>query len=120
VFTVGLRSKEIEGKSFSEMSELLSTRLESLKLEIINYKDAEWKASFIRKCEVLYEELLSVWDDDWIKHASGKRLIDDLYKEFSINIPKLTLKRKLVKRMKIEKNEDWTLVKSKIIDALSN
>lgn len=115
----GLRAKDVEGKNFSEMAEILSGRLRVLKSEIGDYIDSEWKKDFIGKCENKHKELLPTWNESWIKLASGKRLIDDLYKEYTINTSKLVLKRKLAKRISIEKTEDWTLVKSKILDALS-
>ena len=46
----GLRSKDIEGKSFDEMTEILSGRLKTLKSEIQDFDDSEWKINFIKKC----------------------------------------------------------------------
>lgn len=114
-----LRAKEIERKSFDEISKILSSRLEKIKVEIKSFDIAKWEKEFVELCNKRHEALLPEWQDAWIKQANGKRLIDDLYKEYSINISKLSLKRKLAKRIKIDKSEDWTLVKSKIQDALS-
>ncbi len=116
--SVGHRSKDIEGKTFEEIAGILSSRLETLKSEMQSYDNSEWKSQFIEKCNSKHSELLPLWSESWVKQVSGKRLIDDLYREYTIHIPKLTLKRKLAKRIKIDKTEDWTLVKSKIIDAL--
>ena len=118
--SVGLRSQDIEGKDFSKMAEVLSERLGVLKLEIQAFDHSQWKSDFIEECNKRHSELLPVWNESWIKLASGKRLIDDLYKEYTINISKLVLKRKLAKRISIDKTEDWTLVKSKILDALNS
>ncbi|MCK9621590.1 MAG: AAA family ATPase [Methylobacter sp.] len=118
--SVGVRSKDIEGKSFAEMAEILSDRLNTLKLEIQNHDNSNWKNTFIDTCNTKHAELLPIWEDNWFKQASGKRLIDDLYKEYKISIAKLTLKRRLAKRLKADKTEDWTLVKSKILDALTH
>jgi len=115
--SVGHRSKDIEGKTFEEIAGILSNRLESLKSEMQGHNNSEWKSQFIEKCNSKHSELLPLWSESWVKQVSGKRLIDDLYREYTIQIPKLTLKRKLAKRIKIDKTEDWTLVKSKIIDA---
>ncbi|MEM9118200.1 MAG: AAA family ATPase [Cyanobacteria bacterium P01_F01_bin.56] len=115
----GLRAKEIEGKSFTEMSDILLERLIKISSELQDINIDSWKDDFVEKCNGELSENSSSWGEDWIKYASGKRLIDDLYKEYSMNIPKLLFKRKLVKRMMIEKTEDWTLVRSKIQDALA-
>lgn len=118
--SAGLRAKEIEGKTFDEMAVVLSGRLNELKNNIQSFKLDDWKVDFVKSCNESHKELIPKWEEEWIKQASGKRIIDDLYKEYQINIPKLSLKRKLVKRMLVDKTEDWTLVKSKIQDALSN
>lgn len=116
--SVGHRSKDIEGKTFEEIAGILSNRLETLKSEMQGYDNSEWERQFIEKCNSKHSELLPLWNESWVKQVSGKRLIDDLYREYPIHIQKLTLKRKLAKRIKMDKTEDWTLVKSKIIDAL--
>lgn len=116
--SAGLRVKDVEGKKFEEIATILSERLTVLKSEIQGHDDTQWKSNFIEKCQSRHSELLPLWNEAWIKQASGKRLIDDLYKEYTINISKLALKRKLSKRMHLNNSEDWTLVKSKIIDAL--
>ncbi|WP_447965441.1 ATP-dependent nuclease [Nitrospira sp. Ecomares 2.1] len=115
----GLRMNDIAGKTFEEMAQTLSNRLSGLKTEIQDFEESNWKKEFLEMCEKQHEELLPLWDKEWIKKASGKRLIDDLYKEYTLNISKLNLKRKLAKRIQRNKTEDWTLVKSKIRDALN-
>lgn len=116
----GLRAKDVEGKAYQEMAKVLSGRLESLKTEIHDFNDSKWEENFLKMCDARHTELLPLWSESWIKLASGKRLIDDLYKEYKINVSKLVLKRKLSKRMQTDKTEDWTLVKSKIHDALGS
>jgi len=118
--SAGLRAKDVEGKQFDEIATILSGRLMALKAAIQNHDDAQWKSNFIQKCNSRHSELLPLWNESWVKQASGKRLIDDLYREYTINISKLALKRKLSKRMYLNKTEDWTLVKSKILDALGS
>ena len=53
------------------------------------------------------------------KHCNGKRLIDDIYREYRVRHTKFDFKRRLAKRMKNEQSEDWTLVKSKLRDAMA-
>jgi len=118
--SAGLRSKDVEGKDFDQIAPILSGRLSALRSEVENHDDSTWQSNFIAKCKERHSELLPQWNEAWIKQASGKRLIDDMYKEYTINISKLALKRKLSKRININKTEDWTLVKSKIIDALGS
>ena len=118
--SAGLRAKEIEGKSFSQMVKILSKRLDTLQSELHSYDSSKWQANFIQQCESRHKELEAVWKASWITHDSGKRLIDDIYKKYTVKVSKLSLKRRLAKRIKMEETEDWTLVKSKIRDALSD
>jgi len=118
--SVGMRYKEIEGKDFSEIANILASRIINLKEYVSDFHEADWKSDFVSQCQKRYLELESLWRNSWIKLASGKRLIDDLYKDYTINIPKLVLKRRLAKRIHIDQSEDWTLVKSKIRDALNS
>jgi hypothetical protein len=46
-------------------------------------------------------------------------LIDDIYREYRVRHTKFDFKRRLAKRMKNEQSEDWTLVKSKLRDAMA-
>jgi hypothetical protein len=114
----GLRNNDVEGKNFDEMAEALSIRLTRIQADVQGFDASTWKDEFVQECQQKHQELTPTWNESWIKYASGKRLIDDLYKNYKINISKLALKRKLAKRILVNKSEDWTLVKSKIIDAL--
>lgn len=118
--SAGLRTKDVERKNFEEIAQILSGRLTALKSEIQNHDDSKWRSDFMQKCKSRHSELLPIWDESWEKYASGKRLIDDLYNEYKLKVSKLALKRKLAKRIYSDKSEDWTLVKSKILDALSS
>ncbi len=115
----GLRSSEIERKNYSEISEILSGRLVKIKEELLDFDEATWKSDFISRCEEQRSKLDSDWTEEWLKLCNGKRLIDDIYREYTIRgLSKFEFKRRLARRMKSEQTEDWTLVKSKIRDAL--
>lgn len=114
----GLRSSEIERKTYSEISETLAGRLVGIKQELQSFDEASWKTNFVSQCEDLRSQLESDWTEDWIKLCNGKRLIDDIYREYTVRLSKFDFKRRLAKRMRIEQTEDWTLVRSKIRDAL--
>jgi hypothetical protein len=115
----GMRSSEIERKSFSEMADILAARLQSIKSGLSAFDSATWKIDFISKCSALHGQREGQWKEEWLKLCSGKRLIDDIYREFTLRgVSKFDFKRGLARRMKAEQTEDWTLVKSKIRDAL--
>jgi predicted ATPase len=114
----GIRPAEIERKSFPEIAVILAERLLSIKAGLHTFDPQLWTTQFISICTSDHAKLEHQWKDDWLKLCSGKRLIDDIYQEYVIRISKFDFKRRLAKRMKLEQTEDWTLVKSKIRDAL--
>jgi predicted ATPase len=114
----GMRPSEIERKSYPEIATILAGRLLGIRSSLDQFVREEWQKAFVSKCEAKHAVLAEMWKNDWIKLCSGKRLIDDIYREYSPRISKLYFKRRLAKRMKDEQTEDWTLVKSKLRDAL--
>lgn len=114
----GLRPSEIERKSLIDIADVIVARLVKIQSIFRDFEPTAWSKDFVEKCDARHAELEEQWRNEWYKHCSGKRLIDDLYREYDIRVAKLDLKRRLAKRMKAEQTEDWTLVKSKLIDAL--
>ena len=114
----GLRSSDVSHKTYEEIADILSRRLEGIKAELNDFEEHSWKTNFISKCDALHQEMKTQWDEEWQRLCSGKQLIDDLYRDYTINISKFELKRRLVRAMKANQTDDWTLVRSKIRDAL--
>jgi predicted ATPase len=114
----GIRPSEIERKSYPEIADILAGRLANIKSSLDTFDRDKWKGGFVSKCETKHAEQVDRWKNDWVKFCSGKRLIDDVYREYTVRLSKFDFKRRLAKRMKDDQTEDWTLVKSKIRDAL--
>lgn len=114
----GLRTKEIERKTYQDIGTALASRLASIKSDLGKFDHDTWEKEFVSKCKARHSEMEQVWKNEWVKRCSGKRLIDDIYREYTIKLQKFDFKRKIAKRMLADQTEDWTLVKSKIRDAL--
>ena len=114
----GLRSSEVSRRSYMEIADVLAERLERIGKHLQNYDAVGWKGNFIQRCEERHSQLEEQWKAQWVQLCSGKRLIDDIYEEYRVNVSKFDLKRRLVRRMKMEESEDWTLIRSKLRDAL--
>lgn len=114
----GLRSSDVVRKSYEDIGEVLSNRLQEIKSALDDFDKIGWKQEFVRNCELRHSDLKEEWRDEWIKLCSGKRLLNDLYEEYTIRTSKMDLKRRLVRRMRNEESEEWTLIRSKIRDAL--
>lgn len=114
----GLRPAEIIRKSYSEIGVALAARLSIIRASLEPFTPEEWARAFVAQCESEDAQLRQSWQEGWIKQCNGKRLIDDIYRENTIRTGKFNLKRRLAKRMKSEQTEEWTLVRSKLRDAL--
>ena len=114
----GLRPFEIAGKTYEEMASILTERLVRIQSHLSAFSPADWSQTFVKQCELQMNAQKESWQDDWSVLCSGKRLIDDIYQSYSIRIAKFDLKRRLVKRMKLEQTDDWRLIKGKIREAL--
>jgi predicted ATPase len=115
----GMRPSETDRKSFSEIATVLAGRLQTIRSDLNAFDEESWKIQFVALCTRAHAELEVQWKEQWLKLCSGKRLIDDIYREYTVRgLSKFDFKRRLAKRMKSEQTEDWTLVKSKIRDAL--
>jgi len=116
----GMRPLEIERRSYPEIADILAARLAAIKSSLDGFDPAQWKSGFVLRCEAEHAEQFGRWSNDWVKVCSGKRLIDDIYREYTVRMSKFEFKRRLARRMKDEQTEDWTLVRSKIRDALGS
>lgn len=114
----GLRPSEIVHKPYRAIGDILAGRLTEIRTALQAFPSSDWIATFVSRCEARDAELRQHWQEDWIKHCNGKRLIDDIYQEYKVNRSKFEFKRRLARRIKGEQSEDWTLVKSKLRDAM--
>lgn len=114
----GLRTADLVDNSYDNIAEVLSDRLEEIQKEVQTFDKVEWKRNFVQQCICRHAELEQGWREEWIRLCSGKRLIDSVYQEYTIRISKFDLKRRLARRMRLERSEEWTLIRSKIRDAL--
>jgi predicted ATPase len=114
----GLRPSEISQKSYRMIGDILAGRLTGIRDGLQAFRSGDWVATFVARCEARDADLRQRWQEDWIRQCSGKRLIDDIYKTYRVRRGKFDFKRRLAKRMRTEQSEDWTLVKSKLRDAM--
>ena len=114
----GLRQSEITQKSYAEIADLLANRLTTIQISLQEFQPEAWKATFVARCAEKEAEMKERWQEEWMKLCDGKRLINDLYREYKVRKSKFDFKRRLATRMKAEQTEDWTLVKSKLRDAM--
>jgi hypothetical protein len=114
----GLRPREIVGKSYSEMAEVLFSRLGVLKGQICGLAEADWKKTFSVECETEHHRRQVVWDSEWLTLCDGKRFFRDLHQLYGVKVSPIKLKKMIVERMQREQTDAWVLVEKLLIEGL--
>ncbi|WP_206237964.1 ATP-dependent nuclease [Novosphingobium terrae] len=114
----GLRPKEIQLKTIPDAAKILWQRIEKLKDDVTALEETTWVDAFVAECERAHSEFEATWKTDWKKVASGKILIDDLYKEYEIKMSKSEFKKTIISVMSTRKTETWRSINSVLIEYL--
>jgi len=114
----GLRPREIMGKTYADMSEVLFTRLEDIQRQVASLNRAKWKKEFVENCQTKEKIERTQWESDWLMLCDGKRFFRDLYQHYKIKKSYLKFKRLIVERMKSEQTDAWILIKNLLTEAL--
>jgi predicted ATPase len=114
----GIRPAEIERRSCRDIGGILAARLSRIQEALHDLDSAGWQSAFVEKCDAKRAGLVEQWQEGWVRVCNGKRLIDDLYREYAIHLNKVELKRRLIRRLKRDGAEEWTLIRTKLMDAL--
>lgn len=115
----GLRATEIASKDYKEAARILSDRLLRIRKALMDFNQISWLAEFEEKCIACEKKKTDDWHDNWTKLASGKQVFDDLYRRYTIPLPKVELKKRVGRKMLAARTEDWTLVRAKLNEAIS-
>jgi len=115
---LGLRPREILGKAYEEMADLLFSRVTVLKDQICALIEADWKKDFVLRCNAEHARRQLAWNSDWIVHCDGKRFFRDLHQRYGVKISPLKLKKMIVERMQREQTDAWVLVEKLLGDGL--
>ncbi len=114
------RREDFELPTFEEIANSIAARMDATTDALEKLDTAVWRHDFVQECRKLFDARESDWADNWKKLSNGKHLIDGLYNQYTVSYPKHKLKRALIRRMKEQATEDWTLVSTKIARALDN
>lgn len=114
----GLRPKEVQNKTYPDMSDILFARLALLQSQVGSLVEMDWKKEFIERCEAEHAVKVSQWDVDWADLCDGKRFFRDLQSKFSIRTSPIKFKKMIAERMRNEKVDAWVLVNQLLSDAL--
>ena len=115
----GLRPKEIVGKTYAEIADVLFFRVDVLKNQICGLAEPDWKRDFTSECEAEHIKRQALWEPDWLTLCDGKRFFRDLHQDYGIKVSPLKLKKMIVERMQREQTNSWVLVEKLLIGALT-
>lgn len=116
----GIRPNDLSSKDYGLAAAILSERLMRISETLSAMKEDEWRAAFVKDCQLREKEIEDDWRNNWAKLCSGKQLFDDLYKKFPVQLSKPELKKRIMRKMLAERTEDWTLIRSKITDSVND
>jgi predicted ATPase len=114
----GLRPREILGKTYDEMANILFNRLETIQDQVKGLAQDDWKKSFKEKCESMHITQKDKWDSEWIAQCDGKRFFRDLHKKYEIKVSPIKFKKMIIDRMLREQADAWILMEKLLSDAL--
>ena len=114
----GLRPREIIGKSYADMSDILFSRLQTMKSQICMLSETDWKSAFVSACEEEHSRRQAQWDSDWLTLCDGKRFFRELHQLYGVKVSPIKLKKMVVERMQREQTDAWVLIEKILADAL--
>jgi predicted ATPase len=115
----GLRSTDLSTGILSEIAKVLAMRLESIAGQIRAFDLPTWVRDFEEEVKQAEQKIQEDWSRDWIRLCDGKRVIKDLYSRYSINIDKLSFKRRVIQQMREKPSETWRVVESRLRETLA-
>ncbi|MCJ2096641.1 AAA family ATPase [Methylobacterium sp. J-072] len=110
----GLRPSEMKDKSITEFAEVLWNRIARIGLQTSNLNKSTWIATLTKRASEIEANLQSDWIESWRSDADGKILLEDIFQKYTVNVDRLTMKRKIIKAMKNEGTENWHTIKALI------
>ncbi|MCJ2141503.1 ATP-dependent nuclease [Methylobacterium sp. E-066] len=110
----GLRPSEMKDKSITEFAEVLWNRIARIVLQTSNLNKSTWIATLTTRASEIEANLQSDWIESWRSDADGKILLEDIFQKYTVNVDRLTMKRKIIKAMKNEGTENWHTIKALI------
>jgi len=114
----GLRPKEIAGKNFSEMSDVLFGRIALMKSQMDRIEESDWKQAFVQACEHEHHKMRAAWDNDWLVQCDGKRFFLDLHNRYRLKVSPLRFKKEIAETMRATKSKGWVQIHQLLDEAL--
>lgn len=114
---VGLTAKEVKGKGVEEIASLQLQKLKEVE-SVLNSRTAnsEWADEF--KCRHAEKKLERepIWENDWKKLCSGKVLMEDIQREYTLNMDLTKFKCIVASELARLQKDDITILKGIVVD----
>jgi hypothetical protein len=117
---VGLRREEILNKSLEQISKSLIERIVKVQNQLAQINVSSWEAEFNEAVATERKLLEAIWETNWIDDCDGKRLLEDLSKEVTLNLPLKRFKSRLMKEVAVNQSSSWRAVEGSLKKLLSN
>lgn len=118
---VGLKSEEIRGKSVDDIAALQFKRIEEIIARAQVYTNSQnWSSDFKALHAEKRAEKAPIWENEWKKLCSGKILMEDLQREYTLNVDITKFKCQVAAQMVRNNKDDITVLKGIVGRLLPN
>jgi hypothetical protein len=103
----GMSNKMVEGKAYNEISKSAFDRLVTVRAQLSQLDEAQWRQDFESRCAVAEASMRTDWDINWHLKCSGKLVFAALQSEYQLRIPPLRFKQMVLQEMRSSQTENW-------------
>lgn len=114
----GLRTGEVDGKDINIVAKSISERLSAIGEQLRDFKAEKWSSNFIEEVQTEQSRLDNDWSGSWLEKCDGKKLINSLYRKYTINLSQIVFKKHVMQQMKNKKTESWKIIDELLIKVL--
>ncbi len=109
---VGLTAKEIKGKSVAEIADIQLRRISEIEAALkAQTNAADWGSAFKLRHAEKRAEREPIWENDWKKLCSGKVLIEDVQREYTLHMDLTKFKCLVASELARQQKDDITILK---------
>jgi hypothetical protein len=108
-----ITKKETSGLNALQIAQLVSSRIEILKGDLLAFEKEKWEIEYVNKVELKIAEIKGDWEENWKNKCNGKDLLLSIANKYKISNYKEFIK-KLIQSNKSNDSEEWKILISKL------
>ncbi|MDH3690731.1 MAG: AAA family ATPase [Gammaproteobacteria bacterium] len=114
----GLANEDLSD-DYADMAEILAKKLTSLRSSVSKLDIDAWKVNFLKAVDNKHTEVDEQWDTGWAELCDGKKLLEVVCREYSVNRDRTEIKKDIVRRLRDQQTVEWQNVDKKLREAIT-